>query len=49
MSLAEMVSDRPSIFEKLHKFVGFALLIIALAFACAGAWLMIKAFLIMGF
>jgi len=49
MSLAEMVSERPSIFKNLRIFVEIALLVIALALACAGAWNMLKSFEIMGF
>ena len=49
MSLAEMVSEHSSSFEKLPKYVGLALVFIALLLACAGAWFMLKTFLIMGF
>jgi len=49
MSLAEMVSEHQSSFEKLHKFVGVVLLFMAIILACAGAWFMLKTFLIMGF
>jgi len=49
MSLSAMVSERPSLFNNLPIFVGFALVAIALALACAAAWNMLKAFSIMGF
>jgi len=49
MSSVDMVSERPSIFEKLHKYEGVVLVAIAFILACAGAWFMVKTFLIMGF